>query len=896
VTNVTTQDTTTGTKGLQRVILSNTGNAWTGTTTVSANSRLELATSEVLPHGSGKGNVVVNGNLILSTTSGDSTETINGLGGNGAITRTGTVGTSTLIVGESDGGGTFSGPITNGSGTLALTKVGAGTLILTGQNTYTGLTTVSAGTLQLDFPDMLPDAGTIEVASTATLHLPHAETETVSSLRIDGVPQATGTWGRIGSIAALGATHESAIITGDGLLEVTNLFNDAYWDGTGTSWQSAAAWAISPTDDALNPSAPPGLNNTTRFGLDGLAAPQFITLDGDQATPGMTFTSPVSFTFEGGTADHLLEIGTAGISMAPGSTGVIFGSFTAGQEVDLRLAGSQTWSNESASGDLAASNTVDLQTNTLTITGAGDSFVDGLVTGTGALTKSGAGALGLFGTNDYAGLTTIQGGSIFLGTSTALGGTAAGTTIGGGATLDLNGQSVGAEPVTLGATTAGNLINTNTITPASLAGDVNLNFNSNIGGTGDLTLDGVINQTGGARNLAKTGTGKLTLTNANLYTGTTTIGANTGTLAITHGAALGTGPVNISKNNLTTGTLELSNDITVANTFTISSATGLSGGGLAHIRNISGNNILTGSLTLSATGGNGINLESNDGLLTISGNIGSTVADSSRTLTLGGSGNGLVTGNILDNAAHKVALVKTGAGTWTLSGTANTYSNTTNVNAGTLALTQNGGLADTAGVNIGTGATLDLAFTGSDTVASLTIGGVLQGPGTFDASHPSGQITGTGSLTVPGTDPFTPWINGFTFAPGADKTKTGDPDGDGLSNVQEFAFNSDPSSGSATGGIVGKVDAGHLTLTVPVRSGAVFSGSGPLVATIDDVRYEIDAGTDLGTFTTAIEETAVLSAGLPVLTTGWTYRTFRLVAPVTAAPKAFLRADATDAP
>ncbi|MDR3459788.1 MAG: autotransporter-associated beta strand repeat-containing protein [Verrucomicrobiae bacterium] len=58
--------------------------------------------------------------------------------------------TSTLTVGNADnGGGTFSGVITNGIGTVALTKVGAGIITLTGSNTYSGATSIKGGTLAL---------------------------------------------------------------------------------------------------------------------------------------------------------------------------------------------------------------------------------------------------------------------------------------------------------------------------------------------------------------------------------------------------------------------------------------------------------------------------------------------------------------------------------------------------------------------------------------------------------------------------------------------------------------------------------------------------------------------------------------------------------------------------
>jgi autotransporter-associated beta strand protein len=72
--------------------------------------------------------------------------------------------TSTLIVGNGDGGGgNFSGVISNGTGALALTKAGAGVITLTGSNTYTGATTINGGTLAL------AGAGSINASKTIAL-------------------------------------------------------------------------------------------------------------------------------------------------------------------------------------------------------------------------------------------------------------------------------------------------------------------------------------------------------------------------------------------------------------------------------------------------------------------------------------------------------------------------------------------------------------------------------------------------------------------------------------------------------------------------------------------------------------------------------------------------------
>lgn len=898
VTSVTVTETAGGAKGLQKVILSNAANAWSGNTTLSANTRLELGNSEVIPHGAGKGNFTVNGNLFLrtSTTAGDSTETVNGLNGSGPITRTGSAGTSTLIVGSNDAAGSYNGAITDGSGKLAFTKIGTGTQVLGGLNTYTGLTTVSGGTLQLDAVDMIADTGVINIEAGATLNLNYSGADTVSSLRLDGLGQATGKWGRIGSIAALGANYESDRITGDGLLDVTNAYSDNYWDGTGTSWASAAAWSISAVNAASNPASEPGLNNLARFGSDGLFADQSIALNGEQSAAGMVFTSPVAFSFTGGNADHSLAIGSGGIAMDTASTGVSFGSATAGQKVDLLVSGNQTWSNASTSGDLVAGNGVDIP-GTLTVTGAGDTVLNGAVTGSGGITKTGTGALALNGANNYTGSTSVQAGSIVLGNGNGLGGTTAGTTVGGGTTLDLNGQTVGAEPIVLGVSTAGNLVNSNADTPASLTGTVNLNFSSNLGGVGDLTLSGIISETAGAKTLTIKDGGTKTLSAANTFTGgvsVTGVGATAGNPAILrleNSAALGTGTKTVTTNTGTAGTfgVELAGGITIPSSVSWAISNNTNG-----IRSVSGANVVQGTLNLTAGAGD-TNLAVDAGsTLTMSGNISSS-GTGGRFLILSGEGTGSISG-VIANGTTKASLTKNGAGTWSLAA-ANTYTGNTQVNGGTLAIAQNGTLADTATLNIAATGTLQLDFAGSDTVGTLVIDGVTQGAGIYGAGNSGGHITGTGTITVINTDPFGPWIDGFSFAVGADKSKNGDPDGDGMSNILEFALDGNPASGLATGKVVTKVDADHLTLTLPVRTGAVFTGSGPLTsAAIDDVIYRIEGSAALSGFSAAVEETAALGAGLPVLSSGWTYRTFRLTATVSSTPKGFLRADASDAP
>jgi autotransporter-associated beta strand protein len=73
---------------------------------------------------------------------------IGALSGNGRVEAQG-AGVLTLSFGNGDGSAIFSGTIANAQAVISLTKVGTGTQTLSGTNTYTGVTTISAGTLSV---------------------------------------------------------------------------------------------------------------------------------------------------------------------------------------------------------------------------------------------------------------------------------------------------------------------------------------------------------------------------------------------------------------------------------------------------------------------------------------------------------------------------------------------------------------------------------------------------------------------------------------------------------------------------------------------------------------------------------------------------------------------------
>ena len=125
--------------GTGTVTLSGT-NTYSGVTTVSAGTLLAGSTTALS----------VNSAFTVSGATldlGGFSNTIGSLAGTGTVTDS-VAGTAVLSAGSNNATTTFSGTLQNGTGALALTKSGTGILTLSGTNTYSGATTVSAGTLQ----------------------------------------------------------------------------------------------------------------------------------------------------------------------------------------------------------------------------------------------------------------------------------------------------------------------------------------------------------------------------------------------------------------------------------------------------------------------------------------------------------------------------------------------------------------------------------------------------------------------------------------------------------------------------------------------------------------------------------------------------------------------------
>jgi autotransporter-associated beta strand protein len=212
------------------MILANSGNDWGGNTTL-GNGRIRIGGSgEVIPHGPGKGNLTLLGEGAAAgrptvLTLDSHAETVNGLSSEGALSEifitNQTAGAATLRVGANDATSTFGGTIQDDTaigGVVALSKIGAGTLTLTGTNAYSGDTRVEGGTLSISNA-FLADMADVHVGNGALFNLNFSGTDTIDALFLGGVPRAPGTWGGAGS----GAANISPLFTGTGRLMVTTM-------------------------------------------------------------------------------------------------------------------------------------------------------------------------------------------------------------------------------------------------------------------------------------------------------------------------------------------------------------------------------------------------------------------------------------------------------------------------------------------------------------------------------------------------------------------------------------------------------------------------------------------------------------------------------------------------
>ena len=616
----------------------------------------------------------------------------------GSLLGSATWSNSTAVLGidTTSGNFTYGGNITQG---LALSKLGANTLTLTGSSTnYPGATTVSAGSLQLG--DGL--SGSDVSLATSGMSNNAAVLYNVFGTQTANYPiSGSGSLTKLGpGLLALGGsnTYSGNTLVSQGTLQLgSNLaLQNSVLDTTGTGALVFSSGVNTPTlggphrrqepaharqchgayprsrqrhqPDLFRRFGQRGQHVAHRHGVRHASALRHEHLyrrDDRQRRHAGGREYPLSSSFS--------VAGGAGLTVrtASGTAG-----WTSGQITSL-LAGS--WGNNAVLG-------IDTSNGNFTY---GGSITQGL-----ALSKLGANSLTLTGSNtSYSGATAVSGGSLQLG------------------------DGIGGSDVSLAT--------------SGMTNNAAVLYNVGLSQTASYSISG-------NGSLTKLGAGVLTLGGSNTYSLGTTLSA--GQLNINNASALGTGPFTISG-----GTI----DNTSGGSITLSTGNAQSwNGNFIYAGSTNSLNLGTGAVTLG--GNRQVTVAANT--LTVGGPISggySLTKAGNGTLTLGGSntysgGTTLSTGQLNVNNASAL-----GTGTFTISG--GTIDNTSGGNF-TLSTNNpqnwNGNftyLGSANNLNLGTGAvTLSANRQVTVTANTLTVGGNITGNANSLTKAGNGMLTLSG--------------------------------------------------------------------------------------------------------------------------------------------------------
>ncbi|WP_337231563.1 autotransporter-associated beta strand repeat-containing protein [Salmonella enterica] len=460
----------------------------------------------------------------------------------------------------------------------SLIKQGAGTLILNAENTYTGGTTISGGTLVATNVDAL---GSGDVTDDATLEL---NTGGTFDNAISGSGQVVKSGDETLTLSGTNTYSGGTLISG-GTLVASNV--EAL--GTGDVTDNATL-EMNTGGDFINNIG--GTGRVEKSGDDALTLSGSNTYTGGTTiNDGTLIATSVDALGSGDVTNNaVLELNTGGDFINNiGGTGRVEKS---GDDT-LTLSGSNSYTGGTliSGGTLVATNvdalgSGDVTDNATLELNTGGTF-DNAISGSGQVVKSGDETLTLSGANSYTGGTLISSGTLVANDVNALGT----GDVTDNAVLELNtggdfdnaisgsGQVVksGDETLTLSGAnsyTGGTLISGGTLVATSVealgSGDVTDNavLELNTGGTFDNAISG-------SGQVVKSGDKTLTLSGANSYTGGTTISG--GTLVASNVEALGSGDID----NYASLQLNASGQFVTANLTTHDNATTAIGAGSA---------------------------------------------------------------------------------------------------------------------------------------------------------------------------------------------------------------------------------------------------------------------------------------------------------------------------
>jgi autotransporter-associated beta strand protein len=586
---------------------------------------------------------------------------------------------------------TLASGLTSSGGTL--TKVGSGTLTLSGANSYTGNTTVSAG--KLVFQGTKSGSGNITVADSTALGVTAGGTQ---------ITPATFTLG-----TSSGAT-----------LEFDNVNSTTTAPIAAGTLSSAGALTININSGALTPGQSYPLLTWTSGSAPSVSLGVLNGFIGNLSFSGNKLSLNITATAYkwSGANNGTWDITTANNWVQNGGPAI----FANGGPVLFDDSASGSTSVTVSGVVLPASVSVNNSTKTYSLASSSGNDIGG----TASLSKSGSGTLTLSGgANAYTGATKVSGGTLIVGTLAnggspsdigAASSSAANLVLDGG-TLQYTGGAASIDRL-FTLTTAGGTIDDSGSGALVFSNTGALSYNGN--GPRTLTLTGAdtdpntlaatLANNGGATSLAKGGAGLWILTGANTYSGGTTIAG--GTLQIGAGGATGSpGTGNIVNNgaldfnrtgSLTVGTISGSGSVTNDGTGTII---------------LPGNNTYQGGTTINAG-----TLQIGSGGATGQVDASSPIANNG-TLIFNSTSDSTISGVISGTGQ----LIKRGSGLLKFIGN-NTYTGGTTVDAGAqLQLTQGN-----------TGANASPAITNNGTVIMMR-----QDNGIFIYS---GNISGTGKV------------------------------------------------------------------------------------------------------------------------------------------------------
>jgi fibronectin-binding autotransporter adhesin len=701
------------------VTVSGSGNNWSGVTTIfgqaSGGSVVKLGAANAIPGSSeldiGVCTFDLNGfnqaSRVLNLAS-------SGAAANSILTDSGAPATFTLNA--TNANSSFPGDVT---GSLALVKNGSNTLTLTGANlTYTGITTVSQGQLNLWSPNAMASA--ITVSGGATLGLTNSTTGSLTLNANSILSLAAGMPITVGSLNA-SASPLNISFTVIPAAGSDTLLATATGGITGSAGNFQVLGARSGTFYLAN-------GNTELHYIAPASSTTLTWKGNDSVNPTFWDITTTTNWNNAGNPDKFY-------------TGdfVVFDDSAVGTNVVIQTGG-------------VVPSSVTFSNNSLAYT------VSGAAIGGNTLTKTGSGQVTLAAANSYSGATTVNNGILTVQNNSALGSAAAGVFVTNSGALDLGGAlaanalNLGTKQITIaGSGFGGNgtLINNSANSQINAVQKLTLADNSAIGGPGiTLTNTGLTSSgpgrwdmrgTGntldmGGFNLMKAGSNYVALV-ATTVNNPGNITINGGALAIQTSTALGGSSANTLTVN-SNGVLELYQVATapawslVLNT----NSTVWSESGTGAQNTWAGPVTVNGPATLQA-----------DGVVAISGPV-----ELNANVTFNGTVN---TMNVSGSITGPGSITEIGAHTLTLA-VSNGYTGGTVLNGGYLLL-GNASALGTGGLIINSNA-LRLAITDGLTVSNnITINGAagITGTGLIENSGTGNAVLSGGSITINGTPP-----------------------------------------------------------------------------------------------------------------------------------------------